>query len=90
MVVSNAAGAGPTSGTVTVTETRAGRPDAGLDGGHGLELLGRHLHAQRRAGPGSSYPPITVTVNVAADAPSQVTNQVAVSGGGSAAPAPST
>jgi uncharacterized repeat protein (TIGR01451 family) len=34
--------------------------------------------------PGSSYPPITVTVNVSGNAPSQVTNQVTVSGGGSA------
>ena len=35
--------------------------------------------------PGASYPAITVTVNVAPDAPSQVTNQVTVSGGGSVA-----
>ena len=34
--------------------------------------------------PGSNYPPIAVTVNVAFNAASQVTNQVAVSGGGSA------
>jgi hypothetical protein len=32
---------------------------------------------------GSSYQPITVTVNVAANAPSMVTNQVSVWGGGS-------
>jgi uncharacterized protein (TIGR03437 family) len=31
---------------------------------------------------GSSYPPITVTVNVAATAPAQLTNQASVSGGG--------
>ena len=31
--------------------------------------------------PGFSYPEITVTVNVPANAPSQVTNQVTVSGG---------
>jgi hypothetical protein len=33
---------------------------------------------------GKSYPAITVTVNVAANAPSQVTNTVTVSGGKSA------
>ena len=35
--------------------------------------------------PGGSYPAITVTVDVASNAPSQVTNQVTVSGGGSPA-----
>jgi hypothetical protein len=34
---------------------------------------------------GASYPPIAVTVNVAANAPSQMTNQATVSGGGAAA-----
>jgi hypothetical protein len=34
---------------------------------------------------GSSYPVLTVTVNVAGNAPGQVTNQVSASGGGSAA-----
>lgn len=38
---------------------------------------------------GSSYPAITVTVNVASNAPSQVTNQATVSGGGSAGAAAS-
>ncbi len=33
--------------------------------------------------PGASYAPITVLVNVAANAPSQVTNQVSLLGGGS-------
>ena len=33
---------------------------------------------------GASYPAITVTVNVAANPPAQVTNQVSASGGGSA------
>jgi large repetitive protein len=34
---------------------------------------------------GASYPAITATVNVASNAPVQVTNQVSMSGGGSAA-----
>src|ERR1035437_7253320 len=40
--------------------------------------------------PGASYPPITFTVNVAADAPAGVTNQATVDGGGVAAPASAT
>ena len=39
---------------------------------------------------GASYPPITLTVNVAANAPASVTNQVSVSGGGVAASATAT
>ena len=36
---------------------------------------------------GASYPPITVTVNVASDAPASVTNQASMSGGGAQATA---
>jgi uncharacterized repeat protein (TIGR01451 family) len=39
---------------------------------------------------GASYPPITLTVNVAANAPASVTNQVSVSGGGVASGATAT
>jgi uncharacterized repeat protein (TIGR01451 family) len=38
---------------------------------------------------GSSYPAITVTVNVASNAPAQVTNSATVSGGGTGSPATS-
>lgn len=35
---------------------------------------------------GASYPPITLTVSIAATAPDSLTNTVAVSGGGDASP----
>jgi hypothetical protein len=86
VVVSNQAGAGPTGGTVTVTEN----VPAGLTlvsmAGTGWTCPGTAANNCTRSdvlNPGSSYPAITVTVNVSGNAPSQVTNQVAVSGGGS-------
>jgi uncharacterized repeat protein (TIGR01451 family) len=87
VVVSNQAGAGPTSGmTVTVTEN----VPAGLTlvsmVGTGWTCTPGDTTCTRSdvLSGGSSYPPITVTVNVSGNAPSQVTNQVGVSGGGSA------
>jgi hypothetical protein len=87
VVVSNQAGAGPTSGTVTVSEN----VPAGLTlvwmAGTGWTCPGTAANNCTRSdvlSGGSSYPPITVTVNVSGNAPAQVTNQVAVSGGGSA------
>ncbi|UUZ81306.1 cadherin-like beta sandwich domain-containing protein [Paenibacillus sp. P26] len=77
-------GAGNTSGTVTVTDT----PPAGLTGkalsGSGWSCTLGTLTCTRSdvlAG-GSSYPAITLTVDVAANAPASVTNNVTVSGGG--------
>ena len=49
----------------------------------GLRAEYSHMHALRAARGGASYAPIIVTVNVASNPPSQVTNQVSVSGGGS-------
>ena len=80
--VSNA-GPAATSGTVTVTESL---PDSlGL-----VSMTGSHWDCSSNQcsrgdalSAGGSYPAITVTVNVAANAPSSVTNQVGVSGGGS-------
>jgi uncharacterized repeat protein (TIGR01451 family) len=77
-------GPGPTSGTVTVTDTIP----AGLTA---TAIAGTGWSCTAPAGPcrrsdalaaGASYPPITVTVNVAANAPSSVTNIATVSGGG--------
>jgi uncharacterized repeat protein (TIGR01451 family) len=86
VVVSNAVGAGTTSGTVTVTETvPAGLTLVSMQGS-GWTCPGTAANncTQTSALPGgASYPAITVTVSVAGNAPSQVTNQVAVSGGGS-------
>jgi uncharacterized protein (TIGR03437 family) len=84
VTVSNGAGGGPTSGTVTVTDTApvgltlVSMNGAGWTCPNGSNACNRNDSLN----PGSSYPPITVTVNVAPNAPAQVTNQVSVSGGG--------
>jgi len=86
VVVSNGTPAGPTSGTVTVTET----VPAGLTlvsmSGTGWTCPGGGTTCTRSdaLAAGGSYPAITVTVNVAANATSPRVNQVSVSGGGSA------
>jgi uncharacterized repeat protein (TIGR01451 family) len=73
-----------TSGTVTVTEN----PPSGLTlvsmagTGWTCPSPGNTCTRSDALAPGSSYPPITVTVNVAANAPSSVTNQASVTGGG--------
>jgi sugar lactone lactonase YvrE len=85
-VTASNAGAVPSSGAVTMTETvpsgltlvsMAG-PAWTCPSGGTTCTRGDALAA------GASYPAITVTVNVAADAPAQVTNQVSVWGGDSA------
>jgi len=85
VVVSNAAGAGATSGTVTVTETMPAGLALVSMAGTGWSCLGSSCSRGDALAAGSSYPAITVTVNVLAGAPSVVLNQVAVSGGGSPA-----
>ena len=83
VVVSNQAGANPTSGTVTVTETVPSGLTLVSMSGTGW-LCPNNVCTRGDALPGGAgYPPIAVTVNVAADASSQVVNQVTVSGGGS-------
>jgi uncharacterized protein (TIGR03437 family) len=75
-----------TSGTVTVTEmfpvglTLVSMAGAGWTCASGAVSCSRSDALTA----GASYPPITVTVNVASNAPSQVINQVTVSGGSSA------
>jgi len=85
LTVSNSAGAGPTRGTVTVTESLpAGLTLVGMDGS-GWTCSAPQAPACTRSdglGGGSAYPPITVTASVSATAPAQVTNQAGVSGGG--------
>jgi uncharacterized repeat protein (TIGR01451 family) len=77
-------GTGPSSGTVTVTDTLP----AGLTA---TGIAGTGWSCTQPAGPctrsdvlaaGASYPALTLTVNVAANAPASVTNAAAVSGGG--------
>ena len=79
----NAASSAPTSGAVTVTEN----PPTGLTvvsmTGSGWTCTTSTCTRSDVLSAGASYPAIAVTVNVASTAPSQVTNQVTVSGGGS-------
>ena len=85
LTVSNAALAGGASGTVTVTET----PPSGMTlvsmVGTGWTCATGGTTCTRSDGlaAGASYPAVTVTVNVAANATSPLVNQASVSGGGS-------
>ena len=82
VTVTNGAAAGPTSGTVTVTDTLpAGLTLVSLSGA-GWICPSNTCTRNDVLAPGVSYP-LLVTVNVASNAPSQVTNQASVSGGGS-------
>jgi hypothetical protein len=83
LTVSNA-GHGPTSGTVNVVDTLPGVLTATAISGTGWTCtLGTLTCTRTNAlAASSSYPAITLTVNVAANAPSQVTNTATVSGGG--------
>ena len=85
--MSNSGGA-PTTGSVTVTDTvPAGLTPTGPVGIHNgwfCSINGQTLTCTRsdmRPG-GSSYPTITLTVDVANPAPLTVTNTATVSGGG--------
>jgi uncharacterized repeat protein (TIGR01451 family) len=84
LTLSNHAGAVPTSGVVTVSDT----VPAGLTlvsmAGSGWTCTGPSCNRSDSLAGGESYPPITVTVNVAANASSPQVNQANVSGGGSA------
>ena len=84
LTVSNGASAGPTTAPVTVTEMiPAGLTLTGM-GGTGWICASNTCTRSDTLNGGVSYPAITVTVNVASNAASQVTNQASVSGGGSA------
>ena len=82
--VSNQAGAGPTIGIVTVTETAPTGLTLVSMAGTGWTCLANTCTRSDPIGGGSSYPPITVAVNVSGNATSPLTNSVSVSGGGSA------
>ncbi len=77
-------GAGSTSGTVSVTDTLPTGLSATAISGTGWTCVLSTLTCTRSdtLAAGSSYPAITVTVNVAANAPASVTNTASVSGGG--------
>jgi uncharacterized repeat protein (TIGR01451 family) len=85
VTVSNAPSAGATSGTVTVTEIVPDGLTLVSMTGLGWSCGGNICTRSDPLSGGSSYAPITVTVNVASSATSLVTNQASVSGGGSIA-----
>ena len=82
VTISNAASAGPTSGTVTVTDTLPTGLSLLAMSGSGWNCSGLSCSRSDALPPGGGYPAIVVAANVAADAPSPVTNVVTVSGGG--------
>src|SRR5579872_4992568 len=87
VTVSNGIGAGPTSGTVTVTETVPSGLTLVSMSGSGWTCPGTLANNCTRSdvlNAAASYPAITVMVNVASNATSPQVNSVAVSGGGSA------
>ncbi len=83
LTVSNA-GSGPTGGSVTVVDSLpAGLTAAGISGsGWTCDLPGLSCSRADALAAGASYPAVTVTVNVAGNAPPLVTNTARVSGGG--------
>ena len=85
ITVSNFGGV-PTSGTVTVSDTLPLGLTATAASGSGWGCTigppGMMCTRSDALAPGGSYPPITVTVTVASNAPASLTNLVAVSGGG--------
>jgi uncharacterized repeat protein (TIGR01451 family) len=86
VTVSNTAGAGPTAGTVTMSESApTGLSLVSMNGGGtwNCSVLPTCATSAVLNG-GSSYPAITVTMNVTGNAPASLTNYVNVSGGGSA------
>jgi uncharacterized repeat protein (TIGR01451 family) len=84
VTVSNGANAGPTSGTITVTDTIPAGLTLVSMVGTGWACAANTCTNSTVLGAGASST-ITVTVNVASNAAASVTNAVSVSGGGSAA-----
>ena len=83
ITVSNS-GQGASAGVVTVTDTLPGGLTATAIAGQGWSCAqpGGPCTRSDPLAAGGSYPAITLTVNVAANAPSSVTNVVGVAGGG--------
>ena len=86
VTVSNASGAPSTTGTVTVTEMApAGLTLVSMNGGATWNCTVLPTCTTNAVlNGGAAYPAIMVTVNVDANAPASVTNQVSVSGGNAA------
>jgi hypothetical protein len=86
VTVSNTAGAGPTNGTVTVTDAIPSGLTLDSMAGTGWTCAAASNVCTRGdvLAAGASYPAITVTVDVSSEASSPQVNSVTVSGGGSA------
>ncbi|HUB79403.1 MAG TPA: hypothetical protein VMB03_11425 [Bryobacteraceae bacterium] len=85
ITVSNKGGASSTSGVVDVEELLPSALTPVSLSGSGWVCNLYYCSRSDALNGGSSYPAITVTVNVASPAPSSVVNMAVVSGGGSAA-----
>lgn len=83
LIVSNASTGGASSGPVIVTETLSAGLTLVSMSGPGWTCSANACTRSDVLASGSSYPPIAVMVNVAADAVSPQLNQVNVTGGGS-------
>jgi uncharacterized protein (TIGR03437 family) len=81
--VSNAAGAGATTGAVTVTEFPPDGMTLTSMSGNGWNCLAASCTRSDSLASGKNYPPIAVSVQVSGNAPPQMINRVSVSGGGS-------
>src|SRR5262245_4216682 len=83
LTVSNT-GTGPSSGTVTMTDTLPGDLTATALGGTGWNCILATVSCTRSDAlpAGMSYPAITLTVSVASTAPASLTNAASVFGGG--------
>ena len=83
LTVTNA-GTGPTTAPVSVTDTLPAGLTATAIAGPGWTCVLATLTCSRSdaLAPSASYPPITLTVNVAPNAPANVVNSASVSGGG--------
>src|SRR5207342_2136665 len=81
-------GGSPTSGSVTVTETPpSGLTVTALSGsGWTCSVAARTCTRADALAPSASYPDITVTANIAADAVGTIVNSAALSGGGDSNP----
>ena len=84
ITVGNQSLAGPTVGTVTVTDTAPAGMTLTLMSGTGWTCTGNTCSRSDSLAGGASYPAIAATVNVSATAGSPLVNSASVSGGGSA------
>ncbi len=85
LTVSNAKGVSSTSGSVFVYEVLPASMTLTEMQGSGWTCTNNECSRSDGLASGNSYPPITVTVTIAANAPSSVVNTAVVTGGGSSA-----